>query len=463
MSSRARKKPAILPDSRGRSSTPISQARTSVPISPASSFTPAVQSQQSLNSIQTEGTEIEQVNRFLRIILGSAFQRWNSKQRQQQQDFLMSLTPDRIEVLSKDFAGQIVPTVDSKVKDELSLFASDLVECITKCNSARKTAAMIMNTLNACLNICIEGECFNILRNISSIILVFTEKFDETAYRLHKDFTLNAVSTLHKLAQALDLYYFCSAPYMKAIQETPNLANKSFLELKDICNKYDVTTQELFEDLNKKRCPIFADETVSTIIKVFIYIANENDDTSLIMLINQEGFIRLLSPETPVSILKECITLIQLIDMSKRKNLVVPLVDHLVNLASAIQSSSTVEQLYSIQRMTFGCLHRMVMIGIELENSALEKLVLIAGKIMDYLDIRTDISLLKEADHILHFIFKTLYMTIVRHPEVIGKNKKYKHKEFEPFVIKAGEIIDDKYFAYIAYKNLKDKLANISR
>lgn len=98
----------------------------------------------------------------MRIILGSAFQRWNSKQRQQQQDFLMSLTPDRIEVFSKDFAGQIVPTVDSKVKDELSLFASDLVECITKCNSAPKTVAMIMNTLNACLNICIEGECVSV-------------------------------------------------------------------------------------------------------------------------------------------------------------------------------------------------------------------------------------------------------------------------------------------------------------
>lgn len=50
-------------------------------------------------------------------------------------------------------------------------------------------------------------------------------------------------------------------------------------------------------------------------------------------------------------------------------------------------------------------------------------------------------------------------MTIARHPEVIGKNKKYKHKEFEPFVIKAGEIIDDKYFGMHNYTNVKCTLS----
>lgn len=52
------------------------------------------------------------------------------------------------------------------------------------------------------------------------------------------------------------------------------------------------------------------------------------------------------------------------------------------------------------------------------------------------------------SDRIFYFIFKILLLTLMEYPEVI--NEKYS-KEFEKFIKKVGDFLDEKYYGNIYY------------
>ncbi|KAG1050312.1 hypothetical protein G6F43_007409 [Rhizopus delemar] len=371
----------------------------------------------------------------------------------------MSLSPKLLKEFSIKFAKQIIPTADNEAKERLSLLASDLAEYIIKCESASVTIPQILNTLSACLNICIQEKLASIqyrgiiLRNISSIIFTLTSKFvDDTAYYLYKDLILGSTSTLHKLSQALDLYCFYDKPLMQVIQDNPDIADRSYTEIMAICDQYNTTPVEITSDLNRKRKPEFAEETVLNLLRTFSIIVHETDDTPLLPLIGQEGFIQLLSSETPINIIEECLMLIQSIDMIKRKEEVMPLANKLADLVSTQQGSYTTHQWHRVRRMSLNCLYDMTKAGIQLKKNILEKLVRTAEDVITYSGIPTTLVAHEEVDRIFYFIFKILLLTLMEYPEVI--NEKYS-KEFEKFIKKVGDFLDEKYYAYNVFQALE--------
>lgn len=109
-----------------------------------------------------------------------------------------------------------------------------------------------------------------------------TSKFvDDTAYYLYKDLILGSTSILHKLSQALDLYCFYDKPLMQVIQDNPDIADRSYTEIMAICDQYNTTPVEITSDLNRKRKPEFAEETVLNLLRTFSIIVHETDDTPL--------------------------------------------------------------------------------------------------------------------------------------------------------------------------------------
>ncbi|KAG1181182.1 hypothetical protein G6F36_010066 [Rhizopus arrhizus] len=296
-------------------------------------------------------------------------------------------------------------------------------------------------------------QVFASLRNISSIIFTLTSKFvDDTAYHLYKDLILGSTSTLHKLSQTLDLYCFYDKPLMQVIQDNPDIADRSYTEIMAICDQYNTTPVEITNDLNRKRKPEFAEETVLNLLRTFSIIVHETDDTPLLPLIGQEGFIHLLSSETPINIIEECLMLIQSIDMVKRKEEVMSLVNKLADLVSTQQGSYTTHQWHRVRRMSLNCLYDMTKAGIQLKKNILEKLVRTAEDVITYSGIPTTLVAHEEVDRIFYFIFKILLLTLMEYPEVI--NEKYS-KEFEKFIKKVGDFLDEKYYAYNVFQALE--------
>ncbi|KAG1141431.1 hypothetical protein G6F37_008422 [Rhizopus arrhizus] len=381
--------------------------------------------------IKVDPTDSEQVNSLLRVLLGPVFQQWNIQHHENRRDFTMSLSPKLLKEFSIKFAKQIIPTTDNEAKERLSLLASDLAEYIIKCESAS----------------------FASLRNISSIIFTLTSKFvDDTAYHLYKDLILGSTSTLHKLSQTLDLYCFYDKPLMQVIQDNPDIADRSYTEIMAICDQYNTTPVEITNDLNRKRKPEFAEETVLNLLRTFSIIVHETDDTPLLPLIGQEGFIHLLSSETPINIIEECLMLIQSIDMVKRKEEVMSLANKLADLVSTQQGSYTTHQWHRVRRMSLNCLYDMTKAGIQLKKNILEKLVRTAEDVITYSGIPTTLVAHEEVDRIFYFIFKILLLTLMEYPEVI--NEKYS-KEFEKFIKKVGDFLDEKYYAYNVFQALE--------
>lgn len=101
-------------------------------------------------------------NSLLRVLLGPVFQQWNIQHHENRRDFTMSLSPKLLKEFSIKFAKQIIPTADNEAKERLSLLAFDLAEYIIKCESASVTIPQILNTLSACLNICIQEKLASI-------------------------------------------------------------------------------------------------------------------------------------------------------------------------------------------------------------------------------------------------------------------------------------------------------------
>ncbi|KAI9279830.1 hypothetical protein BY458DRAFT_487714 [Sporodiniella umbellata] len=445
---KAQKRPALSHDSQNHHSTPSSyttssQAQTASPIGPTRFSSPVAQTRTSpvlqtrtsdslvaLSPVRTESIESNRVNRFLRILLGYTFQEKNLDQQQNQFDFSVSFTSDRIEVLSKRFAEKFVPTGDCKAKELLITIASDLANSIIKCVSIRGAIGQIVYTLGACLSICIKEGLFEILGRVCSFLHLMTGEFIDTPYRLHKDLILGEKSILYKLTQVLDMSCLYDKPHIRAIQENPDISSKSYAEIKSICSQYDITPQKLFEDYNKKRGQPSAFRTVTDILNIFMLVAKDNDDTSLVILIKQNCFIKLLSTETPVSILKQCLLLIQIINIPQRKLELVPLISPLIDLALVSPKHFTIQQVF-------------------------EKLLLVIDEVVESLEIWTAPELHKEADYMLRFAFSILYIASSRYPVMVREERDKKHSKFEMIILRSGELLDDRYRAYQAFKNLK--------
>lgn len=68
---------------------------------------------------------------------------------------------------------------------------------------------------------------------------------------------------------------------MQVIQDNPDIADRSYTEIMAICDQYNTTPVEITSDLNRKRKPEFAEETVLNLLRTFSIIVHETDDTPL--------------------------------------------------------------------------------------------------------------------------------------------------------------------------------------
>ncbi len=68
---------------------------------------------------------------------------------------------------------------------------------------------------------------------------------------------------------------------MQVIQDNPDIADRSYTEIMAICDQYNTTPVEITNDLNRKRKPEFAEETVLNLLRTFSIIVHETDDTPL--------------------------------------------------------------------------------------------------------------------------------------------------------------------------------------
>lgn len=205
----------------------------------------------------------------------------NIEQYQNKLQYTPSSIQERLRSFSKQFASQFVPpNINQKTKEDLEFYAADIAESLIHCESASLTIQQILNTLNVCLFIGKREKLFMLLRNASQVILILTAKFEDTAYHLWKAAKVDA-SILNRLSQILDLYCFCDEPLMQAIQDHPDIEQKSYSEISTIADMYRTTPLQITEDLNKKRKPPFAEETVMNVLKTFLKVAQEADDTPM--------------------------------------------------------------------------------------------------------------------------------------------------------------------------------------
>ncbi|PHZ08261.1 uncharacterized protein RHIMIDRAFT_241772 [Rhizopus microsporus ATCC 52813] len=384
----------------------------------------------------------DEINDLYRILLGPQFQKMNIEQYQNKLQYTPSSIQERLRSFSKQFASQFVPlNINQKTKEDLEFYAADIAESLVHCESASLTIQQILNTLNVCLFIGKREKLFMLLRNASQVILILTAKFEDTAYHLWKAAKVDT-SILNRLSQILDLYCFCDEPLMQAIQDHPDIEQKSYSEISTIADMYRTTPLQITEDLNKKRKPAFAEETVMNVLKTFLKVAQEADDTPILILLKQKGFIDLFSTDTPLYIIKACLVLVETLDMFKRKEDILNsfLIDQLIDLVFVSQGRFTTVQWYELRHLALRCLYHMAIASIGLEKLSIQKLVKLAEEIIEKINFLLKKTVHNHADNMLHYIFNLLYFIIGQYPNSMNEQN---HSLFIKLVTKANDTIDE--------------------